>query len=1696
MSSVSSSSSSSCWTCTTCTLLNPATKRRCQACNSRKPVIEEQQQQQQVVNHPFETTTTTTLIAIATTASTKTKTKNRKRKIPERKTSTVTSTTTDSSSISDNISSITTTTTTTTDESVKRGPNRKRNRKTSSADDHIGDDDDDDDGNVDTTIPIIKMNKDVLVKDLNDDTDIHTDVHIDIESTKKIHSTSTINNINASNASAASCIMSTTSGKDSNSSTVTTYDDENNFNNNIGSSSYKESVAKSPQLLCLDNNDSNIAEEEIEEEQQQQQQQQQDEQSTSINHHDVDIENHHRLIPELTITKKININEDIHENHHNFKQQEQQRQEQEQPPNSNVVNSIQSPASVDDEKKAPHEKQSKQIIIIKSPLLQLQLAESKDQKGKQENNNENMLNSCSTNDNDGIETMTMTTTTTSTRSSEEEENNSSSIERNNFDDVVQITSTTATAISETIISELKMRASGEEEISSASTTAAATTTIEEMSDIIMDTRKEVLSHTINQNNDNDDDAGNFNNDNDNNKNSSTDEVTTTTMTLNDDIDTERRDIADTITPTSKMNTKPEELTDIIITNNNAEVSIIASLIEPNENIVIDTLNNNGTADDAELMISNDELLTPPSSENKISSATTRLPVPDSSQQPEKDFDTRQSCSLRGNNEDTINATTTKPQSPSAQQQQQIQDNRQADDMCIDENNKYNPSTTQSQSSPFAYPMSTSFAYTPPGTGTQSSQEGMAEGDHDDDDDEQQQDDQQGNGYIYRQSMQVSQGATDNRSGIEDLKMADLSSSSLSNHPRENSISYSPLAMDQACLQEETTANNNNYKRKPAAVVTIEGEPKSNMNFPFRTTLTSASIKTHSAVESEKIISNPLALFQTAGTGSSISVSKESVEKYGKLLNTSSRKESDSRKTLPEASSTSPPQIYPTTTSKKAAISSTKTPMDMFQFQTAGTGSSISVSKESVEKYGKLLNTSPRKDSDSRKTLPGASSTSPTYPTTTSKAPMAMFQTAGTGSSISVSKESVEEMGKILSKSSTSRKESPSRKILTEAASKNAAPSSASTNISMAMFQTAGSGATIRVSEERLEDAGRMLNKSSSSSNDSASKKVAFSVASSLTRTAIAFQTPRSNTMTINNSAGATETNVSAAMMAMFQTAGSGATIRVSEERLEDAGRMLNKSSSSSKESDMETVDEETVGRRESSNAIEGRLYTPTKDVMATPHQNIVRFGSIRRATYGSTPLAFSNNDDRDYVVPLKPVAEDNAQGDCQIQATVPGQDLHSSPKEYNMASKSANVTMSAGDSILVRKRKGEQNGAMTPVPINFSNKLGTPDAFETPGLIESTTRYNSPNTEDCPTLQDAIRLGIMSKCPKVCRLNGVREVTMSVNCENALQLRFDSKGLPVAFALNTEDDHFASLGRIDYIRKALITNCCDSNRIKDSWIRNHTRWIVWKLASYEKSFSRFLGGNHLTYQMLIHNLTSRFRKELIEGVRPAIRKILNRDIAPSKMICLVVCRIIPSPKSKSDDTPQPLKIVELSDGWYSVKGCLDKKMSEYIDLGLITVGTKLLVSNARLMGLEEGVDPLDEGDGTSCENCKGALQLTVNACRLARWNAKLGFVKATNNERMSNGRLLVKRISDVVPGGGDIPAIRLFIQRVYPMLYYEKSEHCSQVLTVQEEDTMRREFENRKLKVIEKLTDRIQAEVEQVRIYVLCVYVYVYYISD
>jgi breast cancer 2 susceptibility protein len=278
---------------------------------------------------------------------------------------------------------------------------------------------------------------------------------------------------------------------------------------------------------------------------------------------------------------------------------------------------------------------------------------------------------------------------------------------------------------------------------------------------------------------------------------------------------------------------------------------------------------------------------------------------------------------------------------------------------------------------------------------------------------------------------------------------------------------------------------------------------------------------------------------------------------------------------------------------------------------------------------------------------------------------------------------------------------------------------------------------------------------------------------------------------------------------------------------------------------------------------------------------------------------------------------------------------------------------------------------------------------------------------------------------------------------------------------------------------------CNGAWLRNSWIKIHARWVVWKLAAYERKFSRFLGGHHLTYENLIKDMKSRFEREIVEGIRPPLRKILNSDASPGKMMILVVCQVLPCHENINSDT-QPLQhqFLELSDGWYFIKAELDPKLTKYVQNNLIKVGTKLLVSNAQLVGNEDGVDPLDKRDEVS----KSVLQLTANATRLAKWNAKLGFVNSSNS-RAPKGKLLIKRLSDVVEGGGNLPAIQLFVQRVYSLLYYEKSESDSSdpsstrrpVLSEQEEDDRRRVLERNMNQVIELVAEKVQTEIEKVR---------------
>ena len=345
-----------------------------------------------------------------------------------------------------------------------------------------------------------------------------------------------------------------------------------------------------------------------------------------------------------------------------------------------------------------------------------------------------------------------------------------------------------------------------------------------------------------------------------------------------------------------------------------------------------------------------------------------------------------------------------------------------------------------------------------------------------------------------------------------------------------------------------------------------------------------------------------------------------------------------------------------------------------------------------------------------------------------------------------------------------------------------------------------------------------------------------------------------------------------------------------------------------------------------------------------------------------------------------------------------------------------------------------------------------------------------------------------------CSRDGVQQITQIIDSTNAADIRFDStSGLPIAFVGRSDSKKKYMVGGIEDLREALEAEGCESHLLKDSWIANHKRWIVWKLASYERRFSKHLGGKCLCYKALLDQLQRRFAIEVKEGRRPTLRRILNRDAASTRIMILCVSQVFTTKPqvSTGDDSPRTSYSLELTDGWYSVGASIDLKLSEFVSCGVIRVGTKLMVCGARLTGADDGIDPLDPGY-TISSNSSVQLHLSANSTRLAKWNSKLGYIRMSPlQKRIHNTVFCVRRISDVIPGGGNIPFIRIRISKLYPKMFMEKCDDTNSnstlttakypFLTEAEEEMRRVEFEKRKLKAIETVIDSITAEVEKVR---------------
>ena len=175
------------------------------------------------------------------------------------------------------------------------------------------------------------------------------------------------------------------------------------------------------------------------------------------------------------------------------------------------------------------------------------------------------------------------------------------------------------------------------------------------------------------------------------------------------------------------------------------------------------------------------------------------------------------------------------------------------------------------------------------------------------------------------------------------------------------------------------------------------------------------------------------------------------------------------------------------------------------------------------------------------------------------------------------------------------------------------------------------------------------------------------------------------------------------------------------------------------------------------------------------------------------------------------------------------------------------------------------------------------------------------------------------------------------------------------------------LGWLD-ARTSLLALGLSSSLCSIPWVRNHYRWVVWKLASYQRRFASALDQPPCTFEKVVQQLYKRYEREINQVKIPCLRKIVEGDEAPGKFLILMVAQVVGSkvPPSTVSGAPTCATWVdnvsgaiptrpgacelELSDGWYSVWCKLDQGLFHQLQQGKIYPGQKLRVWGAQLAG--------------------------------------------------------------------------------------------------------------------------------------------------
>ncbi|NWV10472.1 BRCA2 protein, partial [Ptilonorhynchus violaceus] len=279
-------------------------------------------------------------------------------------------------------------------------------------------------------------------------------------------------------------------------------------------------------------------------------------------------------------------------------------------------------------------------------------------------------------------------------------------------------------------------------------------------------------------------------------------------------------------------------------------------------------------------------------------------------------------------------------------------------------------------------------------------------------------------------------------------------------------------------------------------------------------------------------------------------------------------------------------------------------------------------------------------------------------------------------------------------------------------------------------------------------------------------------------------------------------------------------------------------------------------------------------------------------------------------------------------------------------------------------------------------------------------------------------------------------------------------------------------GKKEFYRALCDTPGVDPNLITEAWVYNHYRWIVWKLAAMEVSFPHEFANRCLTPEMVLLQLKYRYDLEVDKSKRSAIKKIMERDDAAGKTLVLCISKIIslntivsPSSSNKNVESNKAAAIIEVTDGWYGIRALLDPPLKAFLDRRRLTVGQKIIVHGAELVGPQNGCTPLEAPDSLM-------LKISANSTRCARWHTKLGFHR--------DPRPFPLPLASLYSEGGAVGCIDVVIQRTYPIQWMEKTSSGSYVFrnSRAEERAAAKHAEDQQKK-LEALFAKIQAEYEK-----------------